>query len=306
MSTRLYILVGPTGSGKTSLGIQLAQHLNAEIISVDSMAIYRQMDIGTAKPSLEERRLIPHHLIDICDPWESYSVGSFVEDASRLIQEIKSRGHKILLVGGTALYIKNLLDGIFESPPVDWDLRNQLREESLSQLYQKLQEIDPETASKVAMNDTRRVIRAMEVYLKTGQTISQWRKEHTGVTGDYSPLFIGLHWDRPLLYQRIEKRVDNMLQNGLLDETRDLMALPHPLSHTASQAIGYKESIAALQEPGLMEELAPTIKQNTRRFAKRQLTWLKRFPVNWIPVSFSTEEKTIFAEARKLISEKDG
>lgn len=300
MTTNLLILFGPTASGKTRLATLLAQTLPVEIISADSMAIYRQMNIGTAKPTLEERQQIPYHLIDICDPWESYNAGIFVESAAKLIQEITTR-HKIpLIVGGTALYVKSLLEGIFEGPPANWELRNELAKDTPELLYQKLMQIDATTAQHISCHDVRRIIRALEVFYTTGQPISICREQNTHPLSSYSPCFIGIEWDRQVLYRRIEERVDSMLEQGLIEETRCLLALPHPLSHTASQAIGYKETIAAIANPSLMDNLSEQIKQNTRRFAKRQLTWLKKFPIQWIPAHLDTSLQTIGEQALQL------
>ncbi len=290
MAIPIVIVSGPTASGKTELSLALAKALDAEILYADSMTIYKGMDVGTAKPSLEERKLIPHHLIDICDPWESYSAGDFVEAAHEIIMQIQERGKRILLTGGTTLYIKSLLEGIFIGPPANWEIRNQLLTRDPLSLYQELYQCDPESAAKVAPNDSRRVIRSLEVYLSTGIPITQLRKQGTKPLGDYQPFFLGVDWERPILYQRIEQRVDSMLAKGLVEETRQLLQLPYPLSHTASQAIGYKETIEALLEPEKMPGLGDKIKLNTRHFAKHQVTWLRRFPIEWIPGTLDKNE----------------
>ena len=282
MKIPLTFLVGPTASGKSDVALPLAQRLNAEIISIDSMQIYRGMDIGTAKPSLEVRQLVPHHLIDICDPWEQFNTAMFVELAHAKIQEIYSRGKKILLVGGTALYIKNLLEGIFPGPSANWEIRRQLMQKPVELLYAELGEIDPVAAQKIYAQDLRRIIRALEVYYTTGIPISTYQKEHTPKNESYEPSFVGIAWEKSLLIDRINRRVEEMVENGLIVETQKLLGLPQPLSHTAAQAIGYREVIAALREPELLPKLTETIQINTRHFAKRQMTWLKRFPVAWV------------------------
>ncbi|NUM34628.1 MAG: tRNA (adenosine(37)-N6)-dimethylallyltransferase MiaA [Candidatus Brocadiae bacterium] len=289
MAIPLLIISGPTASGKTELSLALAKALDAEILYADSMTIYKGMNIGTAKPSLEERSLIPHHLIDIRDPWQAYSAGDFVEEAHRIILQIHERGKKVVLTGGTTLYIKSLLEGIFTGPPADWDIRKKLMEKDPQSLYQELCECDPESAAKVSPNDSRRVIRSLEVYYASGVPITQLRKENTKPPGDYMPFFLGMEWDRPVLYQRIEQRIDRMLAQGLIEETRNLLQLPYPLSHTASKAIGYKETIEALHDPAKMPGLADQIKINTRHFAKHQMTWLRRFPIQWIQATLGKD-----------------
>lgn len=302
MTIPLYILVGPTASGKSRLSILLAKHMDAEIISADSMAIYRGMDIGTAKPSIPEQKQVKHHLIDICDPWETYNAGRFVEKATDCIKQIQANNRKILIVGGTALYIKSLIEGIFEGPPADWKIRETLAKRDNESLYSELMSIDEESAQKISPNDLRRIIRALEVYYITKIPISVLRRKYTKPNSNYITYFIGISWERPLLYERINKRVDHMLKNGLLEETKKLLHLPYPLSHTASQAIGYRETILALKNEIPMAELEETIKRNTRRFAKRQMTWLRRFPVNWIPSDNNTQTEYLFEQALKYFS----
>lgn len=281
MSIPIVIIMGPTASGKTELSIPLAQALDAEIISCDSMQIYRGMDIGTSKPTIEERQSVVHHLIDICDPWESYSSALFVRDASAKIREIHERGHRVLIVGGTVLYIKNLLEGIFSGPGANWELRQQLSARAVENLYQELCQIDAATAQKISQRDKRRIIRAIEIFHTTGVPISQCQQQDTAPTMQFAARFIGVHWNREILYRRIEERVIQMLASGLVAEVEALLNLPHPLSHTASQAIGYKEIICALQQQQSITDATALIQRNTKRFAKRQLTWLRRFPIHW-------------------------
>ena len=300
MATELFILAGATASGKSRVAVPLAQLLQAEIIAADSMTIYRGMDIGTAKPGALERSQVPHHLLDICDPWETYSTGKFVAAAAEAIAAITARRRKCLIVGGTALYIQRLLEGIFEEPSVDWQLRRQLASCSPQFLYQRLVEVDPVAAAQIVANDLRRIVRALEIFELTGIPISQYREKYTRPAADYRPHYVGLHWERPLLYQRIEARVDSMLEQGLIAETRRLLELPYPLSRTAAQAIGYKEAIAAIHDPAQMSDLPARIKQSTRRFAKRQMTWWRRFPITWLDVSANFDETAIVAKILRL------
>ena len=291
---KIYILLAPTASGKTSTAITIAQTIDAEIVSADSMSIYRRMNVGTAKPTPQECAQVPHHLIDIRDPWESFNVGMYLQEAQKVIEDIHHRNKRVLVVGGTALYIKGLIEGIFDAPPADWNLRQELLARDRDSLYEELSKIDPEAAARIAPNDQRRVIRALEVYYLTQTPISLYQKQHTKPLIQFTPHFFGILWQRPLLYARIEARVDQMINDGLLEETRELLALPQQLSHTAGQAIGYREAIAALQGKIEMEDLVETIKRNTRRFAKRQMTWLKRFPVEWVEVDRAdTSDKKI-------------
>ncbi len=297
--TILYILVGPTASGKSKLALELAKKMGAEIVSADSMSIYRQMDVGTAKPLPEERSLIAHHLIDICDPWESFSAGMFARQAKETIEEIESRGKKVLLVGGTGLYIKSLTEGLVETVDANWELRHKFSLRPKEDLYQELEQVDPEAAARISPNDMIRIVRALEVFHLTGKPLSQQQKNLTQPPLECRPCYVGLLWPRPILYQRIEERVDKMILNGLEDETKRLLEMKQPLSRTASQAIGYRDMISYLEGKISEENLIPEIKQNTRRFAKRQMTWLRRFPVQWIEMS---EEKKLPSLTHDILS----
>jgi tRNA dimethylallyltransferase len=285
----LCIIMGATGSGKTVLAHALAKKIHAEIISADSMAIYRGMDIGTAKPTETELQEVTYHLVNIREPWESYNAGSFVDDASTIIEKARSQAHPVIIVGGTVLYIKRLLEGIFNGPPANWQLRDELAKRTTEDLYAQLCQVDPNAAKKIYAQDNRRIIRALEVYLDTGIPISQWQKEKTFAPSNYQAIYIGVERERSELYRRIEKRVDWMIENGLIEETKRLLELPYPLSLTASQAIGYQETIAALSDPALMPSLISDIKCHTRQFAKRQLTWLRRFHIQWFDMSQSLD-----------------
>jgi tRNA dimethylallyltransferase len=279
------ILTGPTGSGKTALGVELAERLNAEIVSMDSMALYRGMDIGTAKPSAEERR-VPHHLIDVLDPWESASVAWWLEQASRACQDIKQRGRRVLIVGGTPLYLKALLRGLFPGPPADEGLRQRLLQEieasGPESLHQRLARIDPSTAARLHPNDVRRVIRALEVWQLTGQPISAWQQQWTASPPvqpeETVPRVLCLDMPRDELYARINARVERMFAEGLLDEVRRLLEAPRPFSREAAQALGYKEVLAYLAGKASLEQTVAEVKTRSRNFAKRQITWFRHLP----------------------------
>ena len=274
-----WYLTGPTAGGKTEVGVELAGMIDAEIISLDSMALYRGMDIGTAKPAVEERGGVPHHIIDIIDPDEEYSLAQYVGAAHDCIRQIGDRGREVLFVGGTPLYLKGLLRGIFEGPPADWDFRRQLEQEASREypgfLHGRLALIDPVSAERLHPNDTRRLIRALEVFEKTGQPISQLQEqfEH-GRPAETCRVFV-LEWDRAELCDRIDRRVRRMFSAGLVDEVRRLLARAGGLSKTAAQALGYREVIDHLQDGPALPETVELVQTHTRQFAKRQLTWFR-------------------------------
>jgi tRNA dimethylallyltransferase len=274
-----WYLTGPTAGGKTGVGLTLAKLLKAEIISLDSMALYRGMDIGTAKPTAAQREETPHHLIDILEPEEEYSLAQYLEAAWCAIREIRQRGREVLFVGGTPLYLKGLLRGVFQGPAADWGFRQQLEQEARSQnpsyLHRKLAEIDPASANWLHPNDTRRIVRALEVYQLTGRPISEFQKQFkVGRAAEECRVFV-LDWPREELYSRIDRRVDEMFSAGLVDEVRCLLGRPHPLSRTAIQALGYREVIEHLQGGRGLPETMELVKMHTRQFAKRQLTWFR-------------------------------
>lgn len=274
-----WYLTGPTASGKSRIGIALAQRLGAEIISLDSMAIYRDMDVGTAKVSVEERKGVPHHMIDIVDPSEEYSLARYVREASEKIDEIQLRGKKVLFVGGTPLYLKGMLRGVFEGPTADKDFRMQIEKKMEGNppelLHQMLQKVDPVSAERLHPNDVRRIVRALEVYEKTGQPISSFQKQFDVGTPAAECQVYALQLPRETLYARIEKRVDKMMYEGFLDEVKRLTERKLPISHTARQALGYKELFDYLDGNMKFGEAVNLIKQNTRHFAKRQETWFR-------------------------------
>ncbi|MDD2533673.1 MAG: tRNA (adenosine(37)-N6)-dimethylallyltransferase MiaA [Eubacteriales bacterium] len=275
------VICGPTASGKSAVAIGVAKQIHGEIISADSMQIYRSLDIGTAKVTKEEQAEIPHHLIDCCNPDETYSVAQFLRDATRKITEILQRGHVPIICGGTGLYISSLLDRVdFVETNTDISIReafNQLAEnEGLAALYTKLQQVDPDSANRIHPHDQKRIIRALELFTQTGKT----QTEHIAVSRLQEPQFdfrvFVLSHDREILYQRINDRVDDMFNHGLIEEAK-MFYENYPIATTAGQAIGYKETLKYLNGEATIEEAKAIIKQSTRRYAKRQLTWFRRY-----------------------------
>jgi tRNA dimethylallyltransferase len=274
-----WYLTGPTASGKSSVGVELAEMIGAEIVSMDSMALYRHMDIGTAKPGRSERDRVPHHLIDVIDPHEEYSLARYVDAANRCAEDINGRGKKVLFVGGTPLYLKGLLRGIFQGPPADWTFRRQLQQEASEQdalwLHRRLQEVDPVAATKLHPNDARRLIRAIEIYHLTGRPISEFQKQFdTGTPAERCHVFV-LDWPRNELHARIDGRVQEMFENGLVDEVRALLNSSQTLGKTARQAVGYREVIEHLEGRGTLAETIGLVQLHTRQLAKRQNTWFR-------------------------------
>lgn len=306
----LIVLTGPTAVGKTELSLDLAKSIDGEIISADSMQIYKDMDIGTAKATNKERKIVNHHLIDIIDPDEDYSVSRFQEDADKAIKRIKERGKIPLLVGGTHLYIKAVLEG-FMLPDIepDFDLRQDLEEiadkKGTEEVHSILAEKDPETAEKLHPNDIRRVIRAIEIFEQTGKTKSQFKKEQEKRPPRYSANKFALIRSRENLYQRINKRVDIMMDNDLLEEVKFLIN-NYNLSDTARQALGYKEVISYLDGKISLEGAVEQIKKRSRHFAKRQLTWLRK-EKGLIVFDIENEDRDIILEEMIAIikGEKD-
>lgn len=289
----LIALVGPTAVGKTALSLDLAERFGCEIISGDSMQVYRRMDIGTAKIPPAERRGIPHHLIDIREPDEPFSVADFQRLCAETIRDIVARGRIPLLVGGTGLYVEAVCYGFplgeFAGDP---DFRRRMQafaaEHGPEALHRRLREVDPDTAARLHPHDAKRIIRALEIYEATGRPMSEVQGQRRGEakTSPYNLALIGLTMDREQLYARIDRRVDGMLANGLVREVADLLAAGVPRDATSMQAIGYKEIAAYLAGETDYETAVATLKRNTRRYAKRQLSWFRRMPdLVWIDVS---------------------
>lgn len=285
----LLAVVGPTASGKTALAVELALRTGGEVISADSMQIYRGMDIGTAKPTQEEKRGVPHHMIDIMDISQSYSVAQYVDKARKCILEIYGRGRLPILAGGTGLYISSILNHVqFAEEPGDQavrkNLQRRLEKEGAQVLLEELREYDPETAARLHPNNQKRILRAMEIYQTTGVTMTEHLKRSRRDPSPYRFCAIGLcYQDREKLYRRIDARVDQMLEDGLADEAKRVLSSPY--GSTALGAIGYKELAPWVNGACSLEQAADRLKQSTRRYAKRQLTWFRREPwVQWITV----------------------
>lgn len=276
----LIILTGPTAVGKTDIAVEVALRLGTEIISVDSMQVYREMELATAKPSPEQRATVVHHLVDFVDPAQPFTVADYKALAEPLIQSLWNQGKLPFLVGGTRLYIKSLTAGFFEGPPADKKYRDELHtlleDKGSLFLHEKLQEMDPETAARLHPNDAKRIIRALEVYHLTGQAISQFQRDSQKVESSYDPLLIALIRDREELYTRIDQRADEMIENGLVEEVRGFMDRGFNESMISMQGHGYKEILGALTGKYDLAEGIRLLKRNTRWYAKRQLSWLRQ------------------------------
>jgi len=282
---KIFFLIGPTAVGKTETAVYLAQKLNAEIISCDSMQIYKGMDIITSKPSKTLRRKIPHHLIDVLSTAKEYNVSKYRKDAVKIIKDIFSRRKIPLFVGGTGLYMSVLIDGIFETKAQDKNLREKLYKQSQlnanDYLYNRLKKVDPEAAVKIHPNDTKRIIRALEVFEITGKPISELQRLKKGLSENYDIVIFGLNMDREKLYIKIDERVDKMFRKGMVCEVKKL--LKSKLSKTASCAIGIKELKGYLDGMYDLAAAKRLIKRNTRNYAKRQLTWFRKDKrIKWI------------------------
>ncbi len=307
MKAPIIAIVGPTASGKTRLSVEIAQYLGGEIISFDSMQIYKSMDIGTAKPTAEERRNIPHHMLDMADPREDYSVSRFVEEADKILQDILSRGKPVILVGGTGLYIDSLMKGLDFAPHPQSGVREELtaiaQGQGIEVLMDRLRAVDPESAQRIHPSNQKRVIRALEIYLETGKTMTQHNLETQQKPDKYDPLWIGLDYvNREALYDRINRRVDLMVEEGLLQELEGLLAQGIPENATSMQAIGYKEFLSYLRGDSTLEEAIDLLKQSSRRYAKRQRTWFRRNPkVNWLLLEDDPNFEEVFQSCLPLL-----
>ena len=281
-------IAGPTASGKTALAVELAKELNGEVVSCDSMQVYRRMDIGTAKPNQAEMQGIIHHMLDVADPDEDFSVSRYCEMATPIVDDIVARGKTAIIAGGTGLYMDSLIRGNDFAPYPATGRREELEErahrEGIEALMAWLQDIDPEAAAKLHLSDRKRIIRALEVYLETGETISTHNKRTQAIPPRYQPLWLGLDFeDRAVLYNRIDRRVDIMMEQGLITEIEELLAAGIPKKSTAMQAIGYKEFLAAMDGQCTIMQAAEDVKKASRHYAKRQLTWFRRNAnMNWL------------------------
>lgn len=273
-----WFLAGPTACGKTSVSLQLAERIGAEILALDSMTLYRGMNIGTAKASADEQLRVPHHLIDIIDPREEFSVAQYVAAAEGVCRDVIARGRIPLFVGGTGLYLRGILRGVFAGPPADWTFRRRMEELSQQQperLHARLQEVDPPSSQRLHPNDLRRIIRALEIYEATGQPASELQQEAPLPESERPANVFWISPPRDWLYDRIDARVDQMIADGLLAEVAGLMESPQPLSRTARQALGYRELIDHLEGKSTLDEAIAQIQMSTRQFAKRQHTWFR-------------------------------
>ena len=300
---KVHFIVGPTASGKTFLSQLISEQLKIEIVSADSRQIYRYLDIGTAKPDAAFRAQVPHHFIDICDPDEYYSAGIFGRQARQAIENIFARNAIPLVVGGSGFYIKALVDGIFEldakSESVRERLERQLTEKGLPDLFQWLREVDPRYANKISSNDRQRILRALEVFLVTGKPFSYFHQKKPQ-SADFVPVFWGLELERNLLYQRIDRRAEQMLDEGLLEEVRQVLAKGYHPDLNALNTVGYRETIEFIQEKISYQTMLERIQRNTRRYAKRQLTWFRADPrVHWVEVTSKEDYQLL---SRKIIT----
>ena len=302
-------IAGPTASGKTALAVELAKRFNGEVVSCDSMQIYRRMDIGTAKPFPEERQGIPHHMIDVADPDEDFSVSRYCEMAGPIVDDIVARGKTAIIAGGTGLYMDSLIRGNDFAPFPSTGCRERLEaqcdEMGMEFMMNLLREIDPEAAERI--HDRKRMIRALEVYQETGETITAHNRKTQLIPPKYSPLWFGLDFEpRQALYDRIDLRVDIMLKQGLVEEIQNLLASGIPEKCTAMQAIGYKEFVDALDGRCTIEEAAAQVQQSSRRYAKRQLTWFRRNKaMNWLTRHPGEDTEEILERATRIVMNSD-
>jgi tRNA dimethylallyltransferase len=298
-SGKVILLVGPTCVGKTETSILLAEELNTEIISADSMQIYRHMDIGTEKPTREQRKRIRHHMIDIVEPDEDYSTGRYVEAVRPIIEGLLRDGKVPVVTGGTGLYIKAMTRGLFKGPSADWALREKLLKESADALYRQLAGLDPEAAREIMPTDKRRVVRALEVCLLSGEKFSELKRRHTA-SFPFDFIKMALSRDRKELYAMIEDRVNSMLKKGLVQEVEILMRM-NP-SRAPMQAIGYKEVAAHLRGEYSLDEAVRLIKRNTKRYAKRQFTWFgKEDGLNWADITGNKDAGDALEKIRSIL-----
>ena len=311
MKNRIICIAGPTASGKTALAVELAKEFNGVVVSCDSMQIYRRMDIGTAKPTAEEMQGIVHHMLDVAEPDEDFSVSRYCCLASKIVDDIIARGKTAIIAGGTGLYMDSLIKGNDFAPFPSTGMREKLEAqadaEGMEAMLSLLNSIDPEAAARLHLKDRKRIIRALEVYYETGETITQHNRKTQEIPPKYQPLWLGLDFeDRADLYSRIDKRVDLMLEAGLVEEIQALLASGIPAKCTAMQAIGYKEFVDALDGKISIEEAADQVRQSSRRYAKRQLTWFRRNEkMHWLIRKPDDDFAKILESARQIINEFD-
>ncbi len=301
---KVIVIAGPTATGKTALSVRLAKELGGEIVSADSIQIYKKLDIGSAKPSMEEREGVPHYLMDFVEADGAYSVADYVSDAKERIDDILSRGKLPIVVGGTGLYISSLVDNVeFSESRQDMSVRTRLQEE-LSQIgadamHARLAAVDPVSAESIHPNNTKRVIRALEIFETTGKTRTAYESESKLIKSPYDFCLVALTCEREMLYDRINRRVDIMTEQGLFDEVEDLLCCGVPANAQSMQGIGYKEAVMAVRGEISKEESIELIKKNSRNYAKRQLTWFKRGEYAW----FDCLDEELYDKVRAHIGE---
>ena len=308
---RIICIAGPTASGKTSFAVRLAKELDGEVISCDSMQIYKYMDIGTAKPTQEEMDGIPHYMLSVAEPWEDFSVSRYCEMASPIIDDVCSRGKTAIIAGGTGLYMDALIRGNTFAPYPSTGRRQELEaiaaEQGIEAVQEMLRKVDPESAARLHPSDQKRIIRAMEVFLETGETITAHNLKTQSVPPRYKPLWFALtDRERVDLYDRIDRRVEKMLTDGLLEEIEGLLARGIPEKCTAMQAIGYKEFLAYRRGESTLQEAVSQVQQASRNYAKRQLTWFRRNKaIHWLTREPGQGNAEILTSARQIIKESD-
>ena len=304
-------IAGPTASGKTALAVELAKELNGEVVSCDSMQVYKRMDIGTAKPTAEEMQGIPHHMLDVAQAWEDFSVSRYCNQAAPIVDDIIAQGKTAIIAGGTGLYMDSLIRGNSFAPCPSTGVREALEAraeaEGIQPLLEELAQVDPESTGRLHPSDRKRIIRALEVYRETGITITEHNRRTREVPPKYRPVWLGLDFsDRAALYRRIDRRVERMLEAGLLDEIRSLLESGIPETCTAMQAIGYKEFLPVLRGERGLCDAAAEVCQSSRRYAKRQLTWFRRNPnMHWIAREEDGAPDEIIRQARQILQEFD-
>ena len=304
-------IAGPTASGKTALAVELAKKYHGEVVSCDSMQVYKRMDIGTAKPTAEEMQGIPHHMLDVAQAWEDFSVSRYCAQAAPIVDDIIARGRTAIIAGGTGLYMDSLIRGNafapFPSTGVREALEKRAEAEGTQSLLSELAQIDPESAGRLHPSDRKRIIRALEVYRETGITITEHNRRTREIPPKYRPIWLGLDFsDRAALYRRIDRRVEIMLEAGLLEEIRSLLESGIPESCTAMQAIGYKEFLPVLRGERALCDAAAEVCQSSRRYAKRQLTWFRRNQaIHWIVREEDDAPEEIIRQARQILQEFD-
>ncbi len=309
--TNLICIAGPTASGKTALSIALAKELDGEIVSCDSMQVYKGMDIGTAKPTIEEMAGIPHHMLSVAEPWEDFSVGKYCQMATPIVDDILERGKTCIIAGGTGLYMDALIKGNDFAPVPSTGRREELeqlaKEKGIDAVIEQLRTVDPESADRLHPSDQKRIIRAMEVFLETGETITEHNRKTQLIPPRYSPVWFALEdADRATLYERIDRRVEVMLEQGLIAEIQGLLDAGIPENATAMQAIGYKEFVDAIRGRSSMERATALVQQSSRKYAKRQLTWFRRNPaIHWLRREEKENTLEILAKARQILTESD-